>query len=187
MGVPHALINNAAIDSPPDAPAEENGPFELYPERSWDRVMDVNVKGVFLTCQVVGGQMAAARRGSIINISSIYGVISPDQRIYEYRRGAGAPFFKPVAYSVSKSSLLNLTRHLATYWAGCGVRINTLTCGGVLNRQDEQFLQGYCTRVPLGRMAREDEYNGVVIFLVSDASSYLTGSNMVVDGEWTAW
>lgn len=186
-GVPHALINNAALDSPPDAPAEENGPFEQYPERSWDRVMDVNVKGVILTCQVVGGQMAETRRGSIINISSVYGLVSPDQRIYEYRRGAEAPFFKPVAYSVSKSSLLNLTRYLATYWAGCGVRVNTLTCGGVFNHQDEQFLQSYCTRVPLGRMAREDEYNGAVIFLVSDASSYMTGSNMVIDGGWTAW
>jgi NAD(P)-dependent dehydrogenase (short-subunit alcohol dehydrogenase family) len=186
-GVPHALINNAALDSPPGAPVQENGPFEQYPERSWDRVMDVNVKGVILTCQVVGGQMAEARRGSIVNISSIYGLVSPDQRIYEYRRGAGTPFFKPVAYAVSKSSLLNLTRYLATYWASCGVRVNTLTCGGVFNHQDEQFLESYGTRVPLGRMAREDEYNGAVIFLVSDASSYMTGSNMVIDGGWTAW
>lgn len=187
LGVPHALINNVALDSPPNAPAEENGPFETYPESSWDKVMEVNVKGIFLCCQVVGGQMAAAGRGSIINICSIYGIVSPDQRIYQYRRTGGAPFFKPVAYSASKSALLNLTRYLATYWADKNVRVNTLTLGGVFDNQDEEFLKGYCARVPLGRMAREDEYNGAIIFLISDASSYMTGSNLVIDGGWTAW
>ncbi len=186
-GVPEALINNAALDSPPNAPAEENGPFESYPESSWDKVMQVNAKGVFLCCQVVGGQMATAGRGSIVNICSTYGIVSPDQRIYEYRHTGGASFFKPVAYSASKSSLLNLTRYLATYWAGSNVRVNTLTFGGVFNKQDGEFLKGYCARVPLGRMAREDEYNGAIIFLVSDASSYMTGSNMIIDGGWTAW
>jgi NAD(P)-dependent dehydrogenase (short-subunit alcohol dehydrogenase family) len=186
-GVPHALINNAALDSPPNAPAEENGPFETYPESSWDKVMEVNVKGVFLCCQVVGGQMAAAGRGSIINISSVYGIVSPDQRIYKYRSTDGAPFFKPMVYSVSKSALLNLTRYLATYWADKNVRVNTLTLGGVFNNQDEKFLKGYCARVPLGRMAYEDEYNGAIIFLVSDASAYMTGANLVIDGGWTAW
>ncbi|MDZ4230187.1 MAG: SDR family NAD(P)-dependent oxidoreductase, partial [Dehalococcoidales bacterium] len=130
-GVPHGLINNAGLDSPPDAPAEENGPFESYPEKSWDDVMEVNAKGVFLCCQVVGGRMAGAGRGSIINICSTYGLVSPDQSIYEYRRKTGAPFFKPVAYSASKSALLNLTRYLATYWASQNVRVNTLTFGGV--------------------------------------------------------
>lgn len=186
-GVPHALINNAALDSPPNAPVEENGPFETYPESSWDKVMQVNAKGIFLCCQVIGGQMAEVGRGSIINVCSIYGIISPDQRIYEYRRTGGEPFFKPVAYSASKSALLNLTRYLATYWAGRNVRINTLTFGGVFNNQNEQFLKNYCARVPLGRMAHEDEYNGAIIFLISDASSYMTGSNMVIDGGWTAW
>lgn len=186
-GVPHALINNAALDSPPSAPAEENGPFESYPENSWDQVMEVNTKGVFLCSQVIGGQMAEAGRGSIINICSIYGLVSPDQRIYQYRRADGALFFKPVAYSASKSALLNLTRYLATYWATRNVRVNTLTFGGVFNNQDEEFLRGYCARVPLGRMAREDDYNGAVIFLISDASAYMTGSNLVIDGGWTAW
>lgn len=186
-GVPHALINNAALDSPPDAPAEENGPFESYPAASWDKVTEVNVKGVFLCCQVVGGEMASAGRGSIVNVCSIYGVVSPDQRIYEYRRAGGEAFFKPVAYSVSKSALLNLTRYLATYWAGQNVRVNTITLGGVFNQQDDEFLKGYCARVPLGRMAREDEYNGAMIFLISNASSYMTGSNLIVDGGWTAW
>ena len=186
-GVPYALINNAALDSPPDTPPGENGPFENYPESSWDKVMAVNVKGVFLCCQVIGAQMAEATRGSIINICSIYGMVSPDQRIYKYRGTGGQPFFKPAAYSASKSALLNLTRYLSTYWAGKNVRVNTVTFGGVFNGQDKEFLQGYCDRVPLGRMAREDEYNGAIIFLVSDASSYMTGSNMVIDGGWTAW
>jgi len=186
-GAPHGLINAAALDSPPDAPAEENGPFESYPEKSWNQIIDVNLKGVFLCCQVAGGQMAAAGRGSIINIGSTYGLVSPDQRIYEYRRATGIPFFKPVAYAASKSGLLNLTRYLATYWAERNVRVNMLTLGGVFNNQDTDFLRAYTARVPLGRMAREDEYNGAVIFLISDASAYMTGSNLVVDGGWTAW
>ncbi len=186
-GTPDVLVNNAGLDSPPNAPAEENGPFETYPTASLDRVLDVNLKGVVLCCQVFGGAMAAAGRGSIINISSIYGLVSPDQRLYTYRAESGAPFYKPVAYSVSKSGLLNLTRYLATYWAGKGVRVNTLTFGGVFNHQDETFLRNYASRVPLGRMAREDEYNGAVIFLASDASSYMTGANLVLDGGWTAW
>lgn len=187
-GTPHALINNAALDLPPgEGQATETGLFEDYPEMSWDRVMDVNVKGVFLCCQVIGAQMAAAGRGSIINICSIYGMVSPDQRIYEGCRSDGAPFMKPVAYSASKSALLNLTRYLATYWAARHVRVNTLTLGGVFNRQQPEWLKRYCSRVPLGRMASEDEYNGAVIFLLSDASSYMTGANLVMDGGWTAW
>ena len=186
-GVPHALINAAALDSPPNAPAAENGPFETYPESSWDRVLEVNLKGVFLCCQVAGGQMASAGRGSIINIGSTYGLVSPDQRIYEHRRASAAPFFKPVAYSASKSGLINFSRYLATYWAQRGVRVNTLTLGGVFNHQDTEFVKQYCARVPLGRMARADEYNGAVVFLISDASSYMTGSNLIIDGGWTAW
>lgn len=186
-GIPHALINNAALDSPPDAPVEENGPFEGYPESSWDKVIEVGLKGAFLCCQVVGGQIAAAGRGSIVNISSIYGMVSPDQRIYEYRHAGGTPFFKPVAYSTSKSALFNLTRYLATYWADHNVRVNTLTLGGVFNNQDDRFLANYSARVPLGRLAREDEYNGAILFLLSDASSYMTGANVVIDGGWTAW
>lgn len=186
-GVPDVLINNCALDSPPGASAAENGPFENYPEDSWNKVLDVNLTGVFLCCQVFGGEMAKAGRGSIINISSIYGLVSPDQRLYAYRRKEGAEFFKPVAYSVTKSGLLNLTRYLATYWAAQGVRVNTLSFGGVFNNQDETFLENYSHRVPLGRMAREDEYNGAIIFLSSDASSYMTGANMIIDGGWTAW
>ena len=186
-GVPHALINNAALDSPPGSPASENGPFEEFPLESWNRALDVNLTGAFLACQVIGGAMAEAGRGSIVNVSSIYGVVSPDQRIYEYRRKQSDTFFKPVAYSASKSGLLNLTRYLATYWAPRSVRVNTLTLGGVFNNQDPRFLEGYCARVPLGRMADAREYVGPIVFLCSDASSYMTGSNLVVDGGWTAW
>jgi len=184
---PYILVNNAALDSPPSALAEENGPFEEYPEASFDKVMAVNVKGIMLACQVFGGAMAAQGRGSIINISSIYGMVSPNQDIYEYRRKRGAAFFKPIAYSASKSALFNLTRYLATYWAKKGVRVNTLTLAGVFNSQDEDFLREYCKRIPIGRMASPDEYNGAVIFLASDASAYMTGSNLVIDGGWTAW
>jgi NAD(P)-dependent dehydrogenase (short-subunit alcohol dehydrogenase family) len=187
MGVPHLLVNNAALDSPPDAPAQEVGPFESYPESSFDEVMDVNVKGTFLCCQVVGGAMAREGRGSIVNVSSVYGLLSPVQDLYAFRRERGETFVKPVAYSVSKSAILNLTRYLATYWAKDGVRVNTLTLAGVWNDQPPEFLEAYKTRVPLGRMLEASEALGAVVFLASDASSYVTGSNVVVDGGWSAW
>lgn len=186
-GVPHLLVNNAALDSPPDAPAEEVGPFETYPETSFDRVMSVNVKGTLIPCQVVGGAMAGEGRGSIVNISSVYGLLSPQQDVYEFRRRGGETFTKPVAYSVSKSAVLNLTRYLATYWAKDGVRVNTLTLAGVFDDQPEEFLEAYTARVPLGRMAEAREALGAVVFLASDASSYMTGANLVVDGGWSAW
>jgi NAD(P)-dependent dehydrogenase (short-subunit alcohol dehydrogenase family) len=186
-GVPHLLVNNAAIDTPPDAPADEVGPFETYPEASFDRVMDVNVKGTLLCCQVVGAAMAREGRGSVVNISSIYGLLSPQQDVYDFRRQAGETFVKPVAYSVSKAAVLNLTRYLATYWAKDGVRVNTLTLAGIANEQPAEFVEAYTARVPLGRMARAEEALGAVVFLASDASSYMTGANLVVDGGWTAW
>lgn len=184
FGSPNILINNAAIDAPPNATEQDTGPFEEYPESSWQAMMDVNLKGMFLCCQVIGGYMAKTGGGSIINISSVYGILSPDQRIYEYRE---KPFFKPAAYSVTKAGILNLTRYLATYWAKKNVRVNTLTLGGVFNYQDEIFLKNYNSKVPLGRMAREDEYNGAILFLASDASSYMTGANLIIDGGFSAW
>lgn len=186
FGVPTVLINNAAIDSPPGAPAAENGPFETYPRESWDRVLEVNITGTYLPCQIIGAAMAEAGYGSIINISSIYGVVSPDQSIYDYRRAKGEVFYKPVAYSASKSAILNLTRYLATYWADTGVRVNTLVIAGVANNQDEEFLAAYEGRIPIGRMAKETDYNGSVLFLASRASEYMTGAQLVVDGGWTA-
>ncbi|MBN8514222.1 MULTISPECIES: SDR family oxidoreductase [unclassified Candidatus Accumulibacter] len=185
-GSPTVLVNNAAIDSPPSSPPEENGPFESYPEASWDRVIDVNLKGVYLCCQVFGAAMAKEERGSIINVASIYGVVAPDQKLYDYRRLRGEVFYKPVAYSASKSGILNLTRYLAAYWGRVGVRVNSLTIAGVFNNQEDAFLDAYCGRIPVGRMANADEYNGAVVFLASSASRYMTGSNLVVDGGWTA-
>ncbi len=183
---PSGLINNAALDSPPGAPASENGPFEDYPDTSLDKMLDVNVKGVIFCCQVFGGAMAKAGRGSIANISSIYGVLSPDQGLYQYRRDRGENFYKPVGYSVTKSALMNLTRYLAVYWGKAGVRVNTLTFAGVFANQEPAFLEPYTRKVPLGRMAEPDDYEGPVVFLMSDASRYMTGSNVVIDGGFTA-
>jgi NAD(P)-dependent dehydrogenase (short-subunit alcohol dehydrogenase family) len=187
VGVPHILVNAAALDSPPDAPPEDVGPVESYPEASFDEVMDVNVKGTFLACQVIGSRMAAAGRGSIVNMSSVYGMLSPVQELYEFRRGGGEEFYKPIAYSVSKSALYNLTRYLATYWAKSGVRVNTLTLAGIANDQPRPFVEAYTARMPLGRMADVGEVVGPVVFLASDASSYVTGANLVADGGWSAW
>ena len=185
--LPSVLVNNAALDSPPDAPPQEVGRYEDYPEASFDRVMEVNVKGTHLCCQEIGGRMAELGRGSIINISSTYGIMSPCQDIYEFRRKDGEVFYKPIAYSVSKSAILNLTRYLATYWARKGVRVNTLTPGGVFNNQPEEFLDAYTPKVPMGRMAEANEMAGGLIYLASDASSFVTGSNLVIDGGMSAW
>ena len=186
-GQPHALINNAGLDSAPDAAASANAPFEGYSEACWQSVLAVNLTGAFLCCQVIGSALARAGRGSIVNIGSIYGLVSPDQGLYEYRRQQGDQFFKPIAYGASKAGLLGLTRYLATYWADRNVRVNVVTFAGVFNNQAPQFLEKYCEKVPLGRMARADEYNGAIIFLCSDASGYMTGSNLVIDGGYTAW
>ncbi len=185
--VPTILINNAALDAPPGSNPEENKSFEDYSLKSWQSVLDVNLTGMFLACQVIGGRMAEKGIGSIINISSTYGNVAPNQNIYAYRAKKGAPFVKPISYSVTKSAVLNLTRYLATYWAKKGVRVNTLSPGGVFNDQDDEFVKNYTELTPMGRMARKDEYNGAILFLASDASSYMTGANLVVDGGWTAW
>ena len=187
-GVPvDVLINNAALDSPPDAPLNEVGPFEEYSEEAFDRIMDVNVKGSFLCCQIFGKDMMEKNGGIIINISSIYGMLSPRQDVYSYTRKAGRTFNKPIAYSVSKSAIHNLTRYLATYWAKKNIRVNTLTLAGVYNDQPKEFLDSYTKHIPIGRMANADEIVGPIIFLSSQASSYMTGGNLVIDGGWTAW
>lgn len=189
LGVPHILVNNAGIDSKPDGLAEQNVPFEVYPQKYWDDIIDTNLTGVMLTSQVVGSRMAAERRGSIINVGSIYGLVSPNQALYAYReKRDGIPFIKAVSYAASKSGLLNLTRYLATYWAPKNVRVNIISFGGVKTATfDKEFIDAFLERVPMGRQAELDEYNGVVLFLSSDASSYMTGSNVVVDGGFTAW
>lgn len=187
---PDVLVNNAGIDTQPSAPPEVSGPFENFPEEVFREVVDVNLVGTFLACQAVGARMVrAGRGGSIINVGSIYGMVSPVQDIYTYKKEmTGIPFIKPVAYSAAKSGIYNLTRYLATYWGKRGIRVNTLTPSGVWREtQDQYFQANYCARMPIGRMARADEYNGALIFLASDASRYMTGSNMIVDGGWTAW
>lgn len=174
---PNGLINNAALDAPPT----DTNVYGVFSDAYWNKVMDVNVKGVFNCCEVFGGEMASSGGGSIINIASVYGMVAPDQRIYS------SGFVKPIAYSVSKSALYNMTRWLAAFWAHQGVRVNTMTLGGVFNNQDEDFVAKYSARVPMGRLAKEDEYNGAAVFLISDASSYMTGANLVIDGGLTAW
>ena len=130
--------------------------------------------------------MSKNKKGSIINVSSIYGIVSPDQSIYDYKRKNGEIFFKPIAYSVSKSGLINMTKYLAVYWAKKNVRVNCLILAGVENNQDLEFKKSYCKRIPIGRMANQNEYNGAMIFLASNASSYVTVSHIVIDGGWTS-
>ncbi|MDU7349082.1 MAG: SDR family oxidoreductase [Klebsiella grimontii] len=189
-GVPDGLVNNAGVDTQPSAPPEVSGPFEEFPEEVFREVVEVNLVGTFLMTQQVGKRMKqAGKGGSIINVGSIYGVVSPVQDIYSYKKeDTGVPFIKPVAYSAAKSGLYNFTRYCATYWGRDGIRVNTLTLSGVeRSDQDPRFQKNYTNRIPIGRMAKAHEYNGAVVFLLSDASVYMTGSNVVVDGGWTAW
>ena len=189
-GAPDVLINNAGIDTQPSAPPEVSGPFELFPEEIFREVVDTNLIGTFLMTQSVGAMMVEAKKGgSIINIGSIYGMVSPVQDIYAYKKEqTGVAFIKPVAYCAAKSGIYNLTRYCATYWGKAGIRVNTFTPSGVWREtQDETFQKNYCARMPMGRMAQADEYNGSMIFLASNASKYMTGANLVVDGGWTAW
>lgn len=182
----YGLVNNAALDSPPDSDERETGPFESYPLENWQRVFSVNTTGPFLCCQAFGASMLEGGGGSIVNIGSIYGILSPDQKLYQYRRDRGEVFYKPVAYSASKSALYNLTRYLAAYWGERKIRVNAVTFAGVFNNQDKAFLDRYVPKVPLGRMASETDYNGTIVYLMADASAYMTGANVVIDGGFSA-
>lgn len=187
---PDAVINNAGLDTQPSAPPEVSGPFEEFPLEVFREVVDVNLVGTFVVTQAVGARMrAAGKAGSIVNVGSIYGMVSPVQDIYAYKEEeTGIPFVKPVAYSAAKSGLYNLTRYCATYWGRKGIRVNTLTPSGVgRDTQDATFQKNYTDRIPIGRMAEATDFNGAAVFLVSDASRYMTGANLVVDGGWTAW
>lgn len=189
LGAPTILVNNAGMGSSPAAAGNENGPFEDYSEAAWDSMVDSHLKTTLFATQAFVRHFRAAneRDGSVINVSSTYGVVTPDQAIYDYKRAGGATFFKPVGYSVAKSGVLNFTRWLAEYGAPLGIRANTLVPGGVREAgHAPEFIKEYEKRTPLGRMAADSDYNGAVLFLASPASAYMTGATLVVDGGWTA-
>ncbi|WP_320172589.1 SDR family oxidoreductase [Maridesulfovibrio sp.] len=184
FGKVDALINNAAFKS-----KKYFASLEEYDLADWQAVVDVNMTAIFLTVREIGSRMARDGKGTIINISSIYGIAGPDQRIYEgsWYEDVGGAINTPLVYSATKGAVVSMTKYLATYWGDKGVRTNTVTPGGVSSGQNEEFMKNYGNRVPLGRMAESHEIVGAIMYLVSDASSYVNGTNLVVDGGWTAW
>ena len=185
LGPVSILLNNAASKTR-DLDAFF-APVEQFSQDTWREIMAVNLDGMFTVAQVFGGRMAERSYGAIVQTASIYGLMAPDQRIYEGSEYMGRPINTPAVYTASKAGVIGLTKHLATYWAAKGVRVNTLTPGGVESGQNETFKQRYGARIPLGRMARADEMVGTMLFLVSDAASYVTGQNIAVDGGLSAW
>jgi NAD(P)-dependent dehydrogenase (short-subunit alcohol dehydrogenase family) len=189
---PNHAINgpSRAANHKPPARGESEGlessqAFEGFPLEAWNQALSVNLTGVFLCCQAAVKPMILQGEGVIVNLSSIYGLVAPDQRLYQ--RSNRSPQYKPVYYSVTKFGILGLTQYLATYYAGKNIRVNAISPGGVYNGHDDDFVRAYSTRTVLGRMAEKDEINGALLFLVSDASKYMTGANLVVDGGWTTW
>jgi NAD(P)-dependent dehydrogenase (short-subunit alcohol dehydrogenase family) len=187
FGGVHVLVNDAAVNEKVEAPAG-TAPlrFEDYPIEEWERALRVNLTGTFLCCQSLGAAMARAGSGSIVNISSTYGLVAPDQSLYRRPDGSQS-FWKSAAYPTTKGGVLALTRYLAAYWGRHGVRVNALCPGGVGNGQAADFVARYSERTPLGRMAVASDYDGAVVYLASDASAYVTAASLVVDGGFTAW
>ena len=186
LGPVHVLLNNAASKS--DDLNAFFAPFEDCSLAEWRKIMSVNLDGMFLVAQAAGRRMVSqGQGGSIIQVSSVYAVVAPDQRIYQGSHYLGRAINTPAVYSASKAGVLGLTRYLATYWAGKGIRVNALSPGGVESGQNSEFTENYSRRVPMGRMAHGDEMVATVLFLASDASDYITGQNFVVDGGLSVW
>lgn len=185
LGPIAVLHNNAAAKSANLAdfflPAEE------YPLEVWREIMAVNLDGLFLVARTIGGRMAQRGQGSIIQTASIYGIMGPDQRIYEGSEYMGMPINTPPVYSASKAGVVGLTKYFAAYWGAKGVRVNTLTPGGVESGQNDTFRQRYAARIPMGRMAQATDMVSALVYLASDASAYVTGQNLVIDGGLSAW
>ena len=180
------LINNAAYTTKGAKEKSDNafGTFENFPIDIWQKSLDINLSGVFFCSQAFGKIMAKQGKGVIVNIASTYGLVGADQRIY-----GNSGLNLPISYAATKGAIINFTRYLAAYWHGKNIRVNTLSPGGVMDKtyQEKSFIKKYSEKTILGRMANKDEYNGAMLFLISDASSYMTGANLVVDGGWTSW
>lgn len=186
FGKIHVLHNNAASKS-----SDLNkffAPFEEYPLETWREVMSVNVDGMFLMAKHVGKHMVDSKiNGSIIQTSSIYGVCAPDQRIYDGSFYLGRQINTPAVYSASKAAVIGLTQYLSAYWGAKGIRVNTITPGGIESGQNSSFVEKYSNRVPMNRMGKSNELVGALIYLASDASTYVTGQNLIVDGGLSVW